>query len=428
VTTTVSEPPTSTATRPRGGRVRGFIAWLLIVVAGILVPLAMVAYWGQRSITDTEQWVTTVAPLAQDQAIRDQVSTATSEAILKQIDNNTTIDDFLSGLPPRAQEALKTPIEAAINGLVTQVVNKIVNSTQFQELWINANRTLQSQIIGALSGDESGAVTLQNDEIVLDIGTVIEAAKRELVDRGVTALADRPVPPAADRQIVLMKGDQVKQAQLIYALTIPLARLLLPLVAVLFLAAVAISTRRARVVMGTGIAIALGLAALSIGLTYAREAITNSFSGTAFQSVVEIFYITLTRYLSTAISAGLTLGIVIAVIGWYGGRSRPATAVRQAVGGGLRSSGARVKGGGLAGVGAFLRARGTLVKVVIGLLATVALFLFEPISVSSVLWLTVIALALVAVVDFLAGIGDSEAGQGSPTDGTSATLVTPTTT
>ncbi len=427
MTTTVSESPASTVAKSGGGKVRGFIAWLLVVVAGLLVPLAMVAFWGQRSVTDTERWVATVAPLAEDQAIRDKVATATTDAILTQIDNNTTLDDFLNGLPPRAQEALKTPIEAAINSLVTQVVTKLVNSPKFQELWINANRTLQSQIIGALSGDESGAVKLQGDEIVLDIGTVIEAAKQELVDRGVTALADRPLPPAADRQIVLMKGDQVKQAQLIYALTVPLARLLLPLVAVLFLAAVAISTRRARVVMGTGIALVVGLGALSLGLTYAREAISNSFSGTAFQDVVEIFYVTLTRYLSTAISAGLTLGIVIAIIGWYGGRSRPATAVRQSVGGGLRSSGGRVKGGALAGLGAFLRARGTLIKVVIGLLATAALFLFEPISVSSVLWLTVIALVLIAGVDFLSGIGSSEADVEPPADGTTPTVVTPTT-
>lgn len=427
MTTTVSEPPASTVSKPRGGRFRGVIAWVLVVVAGILVPLAMVAFWGQRSITDTERWVTTVAPLAQDQAIRDQVANAATEAILKQIDDNTVIDDFLNGLPPRAQEALKTPIEAAINGLVSQVVTKVVNSPKFQELWINANRTLQSQIIGALSGDESGAVKLENDEIVLDVGTVIEAAKDELVKKGVTALENRPVPPAADRQIVLMKGDQVKQAQLIYALTIPLARLLLPLVAVLFLAAVAISTRRARVVMGAGVAMAIGLGALSIGLTYAREAISNSFTGTAFQSVVEIFYVTLTRYLSTAISAGLTVGIVIAILGWYGGRSRPATAVRQAIGGGLRSSGNRVQGGGLSGLGGFLRARGTLVKVGIGILATIALFLFDPISVSSVLWLTVIALALVALVDFLSGIGGKDTVPQPPTDGTTPTLVTPTT-
>ena len=115
MTTTVSESPTTKAAKSGGGKVRGFISWLLVVVAGLLVPLAMVAFWGQRSVTDTERWVATVAPLAEDQAIRDQVANATSEAILKQIDNNTTIDDFLSGLPPRAQEALKTPIEAAIN-------------------------------------------------------------------------------------------------------------------------------------------------------------------------------------------------------------------------------------------------------------------------------------------------------------------------
>ena len=116
MTTTVSEPPASTVSKPRGGRFRGVIAWVLVVVAGILVPLAMVAFWGQRSITDTERWVTTVAPLAQDQAIRDQVANAATEAILKQIGSQ----NYVVGLRvPEARtllDAVGKAVEAAFQG------------------------------------------------------------------------------------------------------------------------------------------------------------------------------------------------------------------------------------------------------------------------------------------------------------------------
>ncbi|HQZ87051.1 MAG TPA: hypothetical protein PLB21_15680, partial [Actinomycetota bacterium] len=61
-----------------------------------------------------------------------------------------------------------------------------------------------------------------------------------------------------------------------------------------------------------------------------------------------------------------------------------------------------------------------------GLLATAALFLFEPISVSSVLWLTVIALVLIAGIDFLSGIGSGDAEDAPPTDGATPTVVIPT--
>ena len=412
---TVSTPEASAETsggkndgppkRSTSGRGRGVVAWVLLVIAAILLPLGVVGFWGQRSLTDTERYVATVAPLSQDQAIREQIATAATDALQKQVDSNQTIDNLLSSLPEPAQKLLKAPIEGAINSLISQVVHKLINSEQFDNLWIAANKNLQQQLISALQGDQSGAVKIQNDEVVLDIGTVIEKAKEELVAKGVTALADKPVPEAADREIVLLKSDQVKQARIIYAFSVPIARWLLPLAIVLFLASVLISTRRARMVLASGVAIAIGMTALSIGLTVAREQVSNSFASTPYESVVNTFFVTLTRYLSTAVSAAITIGVVVAVLGWFGGRSHPATSLRGLIGGGLRQAGARVNGTALAGVGKALRDHPTAVKIVIGVLATaVLLVIAEPITVASVLWVTAIALALAALAEFLSGI------------------------
>ena len=46
------------------------MACLLIVVGCVLAPLAGVAVWARNQVTNTDRYVTTVAPLARDPAIQ----------------------------------------------------------------------------------------------------------------------------------------------------------------------------------------------------------------------------------------------------------------------------------------------------------------------------------------------------------------------
>ena len=76
------------------------------------------------------------------------------------------------------------------------------------------------------------------------------------MDKGLTGLADKQIPAGADQNIVLLQSQELAQAQLIYKFTIPLARYLLPVLALILVGAVLISGRRARVVFGIGILLA----------------------------------------------------------------------------------------------------------------------------------------------------------------------------
>ena len=74
-----------------------------------------------------------------------------------------------------------------------------------------------------LKGEVQGAVSLQGDEVVLDVDEVINQVKERLVARGLTPVQNVPVPET-DRQIVLLEAPQVKQLRTIYAFGNPLAR------------------------------------------------------------------------------------------------------------------------------------------------------------------------------------------------------------
>lgn len=409
-----SEAGAAPAKKHRG---RGAVAWVLVVITSILLPLAVVAFWGQRTLTDSQRYIETVGPLIEQTAIKDAVVQKTTATIMTTVKQDNIVGQTLDFLPPAAAQKLEAPIEGAIESLVTQVTTKVINSEQFAELWTNINEKLQKSIIAALEGNRTGAVTLQGDEVVLDTSVVAEKVQQELVNRGLTVLEGKQLPPAADQQIVLLQAKELKQAQIIYSVTIPLTRYLIPALAILVLAAVFIGTRRARIVMGIGIGMVIGISVLSIGLAVGQKALAAAAPSTLAQQALNAFWTVLTKYLATAVSTWLTAGVIIALLGWFSGRSRPATKLRGAISGSLAGAGRRL---GSAPLGGFLSAHWRAVFIGISVLGLAAVLLFDPVTVAVILWTTVVCLALCALVYLLAaagtaaGSGESEA---APTTG-----------
>ena len=85
------------------------------------------------------------------------------------------------------------------------------------------NARAQQALHRLLAGDDSGAVSLQGDEVVLDVSEVIDQVKQRLVDRGLTFLENAPIPET-DRQIVLLEAPELRQLRTIYAFGNPVAQ------------------------------------------------------------------------------------------------------------------------------------------------------------------------------------------------------------
>ena len=81
---------------------------------------AAVAYWGQRTLNDTQRYVDTVAPLVDSPEVQDVVATRVVEAIQQQVDIEAILNKTFAGVitdRPRLQ-LLVGPLSAAINGLI----------------------------------------------------------------------------------------------------------------------------------------------------------------------------------------------------------------------------------------------------------------------------------------------------------------------
>ncbi len=294
-------------------RIRPILSAICFVLATILLPLSIVAFWGQRTVTHTDAFVNAIGPLPEQPAFQEAVATKVSTALTADLDAPSYVTELLGD---RAAP-LAGPIQAAIQQMAYTATVKLMQTEKFEELWGDAAVNLQQGMINALEGNHSGAIQLQGDNMVLDLTTVFQRVQADLVSHGITVLANKPLPAQADRQIVLFNASQLKQAQQIYALTVPIATWLIGVVFALFIAAVLLARRRPTALMNAGTLITLGGLIVIGGIWVVSHTAQNSFAGTVYAPAISVFLTQLTNALHTASIWIAILGVLVFIAGWF---------------------------------------------------------------------------------------------------------------
>ena len=391
---------------------RGFVAWALVVIAALLFPIALTAFWAQKTLIDTQRYVETVAPLAQDPTIRKAVSDQVSTAINNEIDNSGKVDQILADYPKL--KPLAGPITAGLHNLVSTTVTKVVDSDQFASLWVGINQQVQQGVIHVLSTDAStGPIQIQGNQVILDTGALIDAVKQKLVDKGFDWAANIPVPSVADRQIVLLTSPQLVQARVAYQIAQPISQWLIFAVLVMFIAAILIAVRRARMVIAVGVAVILGALVIRLLLAYGEAQVSLNLSGTTWSIAQNAFITILTSYLVIAIRAAFVLGLVLAIVGWYISGSSSATASRAYLSKVLDGAGANAGDTGLGRAGAWFARTRTFWRFAIPAIAVIILLFQSPLTGSTILWVTLLAVIGFVVLEFLVAAGRASLESGA---------------
>jgi len=414
---TVPDPePTASAApaaeRPSRGRSAAVVICLLL--AALLTTPAGIAYWGQRTLNDTTRYVNTVGPLVNSPEVQNAIATKVTDTIQQQVDIEALLNDVFSGVitdRPRLQR-LVGPLAAAINSLIDRQVREFLASDEFADLWTAVNTRAQQSLQRLLNGDQSGAVQLQGDQVVLDVSEVIERVKQRLVDRGLTIVQNIPIPNV-DKQIVLLEAPQLKQLKNIYALANPLAQWLIVVVAGLYLAALVLARRRPRTTVVIGAALAANALLLALAISVGRQLFSDALAGTVFGPASRVFYNTLLVYLDRGRQVMLWLGLILIVVGWFAGANKYGSAVRGTVRGGLENIGGSLADGPVGNAGRWVAPNAGWLRVVAGLVGAVVLLWGNNMSVSRLFWSLVLVVGLLAVVQVLVGAGRS-ASQAPP--------------
>jgi hypothetical protein len=404
----MTEPVTHQGVPERPSRVRSITAAICIALAALLTVPAAIAFWGQRTLTDGQRYLQTVGPLVDSPEVQAAIATRVTGAIQQQVDVEAILNQVFAGVitdRPRMQ-ALVGPISGAVNGFVETQVNEFIASDAFADFWVAANTRAQAALVRLLEGDESGAISLEGDQVVLDVSEVIDQVKQRLVARGLTIVENVPIPQT-DKQVVLMEAPQLKQARTIYAFANPIAKWLIVLVAALYLAALVLSRRRPRMTVIIGCVLAANALLVALALSVGRQLFINELAGTVFGPASSVFYDQLLSYLQRGQQVLLWLGLILVVVGWFAGASRTGTAARATVAGGLETVGSSLADGPVSGAGSWVAANAAWLRIAVAVLGAVVLLWGNDMSLPTLFWSALVVAALLAVIQVLLGAGGS---------------------
>jgi hypothetical protein len=418
----VSQRPTDVTTgRDRGGTGRSIAAVVCFVLAALLTIPGALAFWGQRTLTDTQRYIDTVGPLIDDPAVQDAISTVVVDVIDQQVDTEQIINNVFGDVitdRPRLQ-ALVGPLDGAIMGFVDSQVRSFVASDVFRSLWLEMNTRAQESLIRVLEGDQGGAVQLQGDQIVLDVGVVVDQVKQRLVDRGLTIVENAPIPDV-DKQIVLLNAPQLEQARTIYAFASPVATWLIAVVALLYLGAFLLARRRPRMTVAIGVALLANALLIAFAVSTGRQLFVNELSGTVFGPASASFYDTLLAYLVRGWQVFAWLGVFLVVAGWFAGSTTSGRATRTWVRSALEVPGRSLAGSGVSGTGRWVADNAAWLRWVAFGIGVVVLMWGMDVSVAREWWALLLVLVLLAAIQVFVGVAE---GGGTDAEADAETVV-----
>jgi hypothetical protein len=309
---------------------------VLLLLALLLAPMAVVAAWVQDTVSDTDRYVETVAPLASAPAVQEVVINRLTDRVVANVDVAVVTDSLVkalqaSGTPPRVVErakSLEAPLRNAVRTVVDRTITRVITSDAFQQVWEGANRRSHAAVVNMLTGEREGAVRAKGDTVQLDVGEVVDQVRERLVDAGFGKAA---AIPDTDRTITLFETENLGKAQDTMRL-LDILGAWLPVLTVL-LATLAVWTAPAHRVMLVITAIGVGvmMVVLLVALAVLRRVYLNSVPPDALPTdAAAAIYDTFVRFLRDSTRTLLVVAVGTALVAYLYGPGRPARAVRTA--------------------------------------------------------------------------------------------------
>ena len=89
---------TTDGATPHVSRGRPIAAVICVVLAILLTTPAALAYWGHRTLTDSQRYLATVGPLVDSPEVQDAIATKVTAAIEARVDVEAVLNDIFAGV------------------------------------------------------------------------------------------------------------------------------------------------------------------------------------------------------------------------------------------------------------------------------------------------------------------------------------------
>ncbi|KAM9862795.1 hypothetical protein ACI1US_01370 [Leucobacter sp. BZR 635] len=319
-------------------RTRSVLAVLVLLIAALLAPAAVVSTWVRAELIDTDRFVSSLAPLAEKPAVQSFISDEVVRAIESNLDIEAVVHEAVVGLssldlPPQAATAfglLEGPAVHGVQSILRTTVDQLVASPQFARVWETSLRQTHARAIAVIQGDPDGALQLSADgTLSIELGPVIAEVREQLVAQGV-GLAT--LIPTIERSIPLVTSDALTGVRAGYMAAAAIGYWLPWVVLGLLIGGIALAHNRARATFGVGLGLSASLLLLLAGIGTGKLFFIATMSP-AFMpaATAETLFSQVTLSVHAIAVALVVFSAIVAVAAWGFGRSRQARAIRTAV-------------------------------------------------------------------------------------------------
>jgi hypothetical protein len=310
------------------------VASLLIVLGCVLAPLSVLGVWTANQVTNTDRFVTNVQPLISKPSVQHALTDRLSNAITSQLDMAGLVSQAAAALDRQGAtragnllDATSGSIASGVNGFIHDQIGAYVASPQAAQLWTQANRSLHSQMVTVLSGQNSSAITVVNGQAVLNLGPFIDQAKALLAARGLTVVSK--IPPV-NPTYPLFPSRYLTQAQAGYQLLDTL-KIVLPLAALIFLGlGIYVARSHRRALVGAGLGLAASMFVLAAALAIGRSVLLGNLPADASAPAAADAFDILVRFIRDGLRLLLVVGLIVAVGAFFTGPAKTAVRTRGA--------------------------------------------------------------------------------------------------
>jgi hypothetical protein len=354
----------SVTPRRRAVRTRGVVAVALVVVTSILFTVSVTAVWARRNALNTDRYVETIGPVAQDVRVQRALGRYITDQAMSAIDPEEL---FKNALPERGQ-ILAAPLTSALRGFVNDRVDAFLATDDFSRLWLRINEVAHERVVDVLNGDLPPSLQIQGNDVVLNVIPVLNEvlarigeASPEIFGRTVdlpTVTVDeipqdaiekieralgRPLPDNFG-QFTVFDASKLQQVQDTVTLFNKLVVVAVILAIVLFALTLWVSPRRRRTLLQLMVGIALGIVIIRrLGLRLEDDVVelVKPENRDAVQVVVGAFVSSLldaTAWILGIAAAVAVVALLTGPYGWARALRRGTVSGAQAVAGAARSA------------------------------------------------------------------------------------------
>jgi hypothetical protein len=304
----------------------------MVVLSALLVPISVLTVWAIRTITNTDQFVATMAPLAREQVVTDHIAIKATDILFEKVDVQGHLN---TALPPKASFAA-APIASQVHGFVQDQFKTLLRSNWFQQAWDKANRRLHSSLVTFLEGNQLPAGQ-KAQEIAIKLNPVLEKGIAQLHKQGITVFdpLQAKLKNATNLSVTVAAKPQVKSIRGVFHLAKTLGWVV-PLVAlVLIVGALAVAVDRRKTLLRLAVGVSTATLVVLGLVAYERNFFITHAANRASPEVTGAVYDTLSHFLHDTLRLTLLVSVIVAVLMWLVGPARWARSLRSLVGRGF---------------------------------------------------------------------------------------------